>query len=305
MRKLIVYSLVSASLLMTSSHAISQYYFYNNDYYEADLTIEIGGSAGGMNCLTDLGGRKGAGGKFIKDINWNKSRPCAGLYAGVYYRSAIGLRLAVNLGGVAASDDVLKNDQSLAYARFLRNLSFRSSVREALLLGEFHPLMVNGSKAGCPVISPYIYAGIGYFAFNPEAPINNTWIRLAGMHTEGQGFKEYPERRAYQLSQFNFPVGAGLKYEASPVFCLGLEVTYRVLDTDYLDDVSKTYVNPELFSKYLPSPVAALAEDLSDRGLSPAAGNRQLNEKRGNDKNDDAYFSFDLKLAVVIGRQRR
>lgn len=39
--------------------AVCQYYFYNENYFEPALTWEIGISTGGMNCLTDLGGKKG------------------------------------------------------------------------------------------------------------------------------------------------------------------------------------------------------------------------------------------------------
>ena len=33
------------------------------------------------------------------------------------------------------------------------------------------------------------------------------------LHTEGEGFAEYPDRKEYKLKQINFPVGAGIKYK--------------------------------------------------------------------------------------------
>jgi hypothetical protein len=84
--------------------AMSQYYFYNDEYYESALTWEAGLSAGGMNCLTDLGGRKGAGKKFIKDINWNATRPCGGVYAGINYLDIVAGTLSIYFVPLKASD---------------------------------------------------------------------------------------------------------------------------------------------------------------------------------------------------------
>ena len=54
----------------------AQYYFYDDQYYDNPVIIEIGGSIGIMNCLTDLGGKKGIGKKFIKDLNLINNRLC-------------------------------------------------------------------------------------------------------------------------------------------------------------------------------------------------------------------------------------
>ena len=148
--------------------------------------------------------------------------------------------------------------------------------------------------------------GIGYFCFNPEVFYNNTWINVAGLHLEGQGFKEYPDKKPYKLTQFNMPVGLGLKYETSPVLNFYVEITYRKLWTDYLDDVSKSYIDPELFQQYFPSFKANLARKLADRRLknNPDFVNVP-GDIRGNEKNNDAYFSGVLKMAFIMGRQKR
>ena len=62
-----------------------------------------------------------------------------------------------------------------------------------------------------PAVSPYILAGIGYFHFNPQANLNDNYVDLQPLHTEGQGFAEYPNVKEYKLSQINFPVGIGSK----------------------------------------------------------------------------------------------
>lgn len=303
MKRLASFLSILMCVFSFSIKASSQYYFYDNDYYDGPVNLELGFSAGGMNCLTDLGGRKGTGKKFIKDINWNATRFYGSLYAGVTYNCIIAARLEFSLGQITASDKFLKNDGSASYGRLMRNLSFRSGIAEASLLLELHPLAIINLS---PALSPYILSGIGYFRFSPQAFVNNSWIMLSALHTEGQGFLEYKDRKPYKLTQLNMPAGCGLKYEVSATVTCRFEVVYRKLWTDYLDDVSKAYIDESLFDRYLSSPEAALARKLSDRRLPSGPDSMpKPGSKRGNDKDNDAYFSFAIKAALVLGRTKR
>ena len=42
----------------------------------------------------------------------------------------------------------------------------------------------------------------------------------------------------------NIPMGAGIKYYASERINLSTELLYRKTFTDYIDDVSKNYIDP-------------------------------------------------------------
>lgn len=307
MHKFILFNIVLITGIIISSNVFSQYYFYNEDYYYAAVTWEAGFSAGGMNCLTDLGGKKGPGKKFIKDVNWHYTRPCGSLYASIDYLEVSAARLELSFGQVAASDHVLANDRSEGYGRFLRNLNFRTTIREFSFTLECYPFsIIKPTGTNLPSFNPYIIAGVGSFSFRPETFYNNSWINVSALHTEGQGFAEYPDRKLYKLTQLNMPVGFGLKYELSPVICTRFEIMYRKLWTDYLDDVSKTYIDPALFARYFSAPKAGMALQLADRSLlNNSTGRGRQGEIRGNDKNNDAYFSFNIKFGVVFGRQRR
>lgn len=307
MHKFIRYHIAIIAGVVISSSVFCQYYFYNEDYYDATLTWDAGFSAGGMNCLTDLGGKKGIGKKFIKDINWSSTRPSGSIYAGVDYLHILGARLELSFGQVTANDHVLVNDRSAAYGRFLRNLNFRTNIREFSFTLECYPFaIIKQSDKDLPVFVPYIFAGIGWFNFSPETYYNNIWINVSELHTEGQGFTEYPDRKIYKLIQHNLPFGAGLKYEASPVLNLRFELMYRKLWTDYLDDVSKTYIDPAFFGHYLSAPKAALAVKLADRRLlANTTWSRNQGDIRGNNTNNDAYFSCNIKVGFVLGRQKR
>ncbi len=296
------------SVLIIAHTASPQSYFYNNRYYDKDLLYELNVSAGGMNCLTDLGGRSGPGKGFIKDLNIGHTRLTAGFGAGLIYRYKTGIRLDLNAGTLYANDNILKDDASEARMRYLRNLHFRSTVLELLVITEWFPLamLFTAGHEGAPRFAPYMMGGVGLFYFNPQANLNGIWIDLRPLRTEGQGFHEYPDRKPYTLTQVNFPVGIGLKYELSALFNLKLEILHRITTTDYLDDVSTTYIHPALFGNYLDAPGAGLAAALYDRR---AGLNVQYTAApgaiRGSSKRNDAYFSVMLKLSLVIGRTRR
>jgi len=280
----------------------AQYYYYNDRYYENAVVFELGGSIGVMNSLTDLGGKKGVGKNFIKDINWKNSKPSFGLYVLAMYKDAVGVRLEGTFGSVQGADSLLKPVAASTLGRYERNLSFKSKITDFQLALEIHPLFFkNYSDEGPPMISPYAVIGIGYYSFDPQAELNGQWYALQPLHTEGQGFAEYPDRKPYKLTQMNIAAGLGVKYELNSMFNVRLEIVYRILSTDYLDDASTDFIDPSLFNNYLPSNQAAIAQQLYDRKITDSVAT----PFRGNPKNNDAFFSIQLKFGMTIGRQRR
>ncbi|MEO7445113.1 MAG: hypothetical protein ABIT96_00925, partial [Ferruginibacter sp.] len=249
--------------------ASAQYYYYNDDYFDTPLLFEMGGSVNAMNCLTDIGGHKGLGTDWFKDLNIGKTHLAGGFYAALLYRYAWGLRLEGTYGNISANDNVLVGIQDIAKERYNRNTNFRSTITEIAAIAEFHLLHIfidwPSRDDSPPRYSPYLLGGIGYFSFNPQAKLNNRFIDLQPLSTEGQGFKEYPNRPVYKLKQINYPVGAGVKYELSPLVNLRLEFVYRILNTDYLDDVSTRYIDPNLFANYFTGSKLTNALLLNDR----------------------------------------
>ncbi len=217
------------------------------------------------------------------------------------YKEAIGARLEVTFGNVGSYDSILKKVGPSTYGRYERNLSFRSNITDIQLVAEVHPLLFKTYDEGeYPSLSPYFVAGLGFFSFNPEAQLNNQWYSLQPLHTEGQGFAEYPDRKTYKLGQFNIPLGIGIKYEITPVINARLEVVHRTLFTDYLDDVSNVdYIDPTLFSNYLSPAQASLAQQLYDRRISTVKNNQ-----RGDPKDNDAFFTVQIKFGMTLRAKR-
>ena len=301
MKRPLVSVLVYLSVLQ-SHPAAAQYYYYNDKYIGSDWVFELGGSAGIMNSLTDIGGKKGIGKKFIKDLNWKMTKPSFSIYAIGMYRDVIGIRIEGTFGSIRSYDSVLKKAGPSTFGRYERNLSFKSTIADIQLAAEIHPFFFKNYEEGkAPLFSPYVVAGIGFFSFNPRAYLNGQWHYLHPLRTEGQGFAEYPGRQPYKLTQLNVPLGIGIKYELSAFLNARLEFMYRILFTDYLDDASNVdYIDPTLFNNYLAPTQVAFAQQLYDRRISTIKNNQ-----RGDPKDNDAFFTVQLKIGVTLRSVRK
>lgn len=295
--------LIAGPPLQSSAQSFAQYNYADDPYFNNDYTYELGASLGIMNCFTDLGGRKGSGKSSIKDFNFGNSQFAGSIYFSGAYRYFIAVRIEGTFGRVKASDNVLKTISSSSPYRYHRNLSFRSTINEMILVTEIHPLYFKKFEKGqkLPRCSPYLVAGIGYFSFKPKARINKTWVELKPLSTEGEGFAEYPGRKPYKLKQINFPLGFGFKYKVSPNINVGVECVSRILNTDYLDDVSTNYIDKEIFPKYFSGGKLANALQLNDRKheIDPSL-TAAINEIRGNPNKNDSYFSISFKLGYLF-----
>ena len=297
-------------LFCITQQSDAQQYFYDNNYYNNPLTFEAGISFGPMNSLTDIGGRIGRGQRGPKDLNIKSTTLYGSIYASAIYKNILALRLEGTIGSVKSHDSLLvnaKNNGSIG--RYNRNLSFRSPIDEISLTAELHVLDLLrpfDPEKFPPAFSPYLIGGVGFFHFNPQALLNSRWIDLQPLHTEGEGFAEYPQSKEYRLNQINIPLGVGVKYELSSKFNLRLEYINRILFTDYLDDVHGKYINPAVFYNYLTGQQLIDAVILNNRVRSDAVPNLTTARPggiRGNPLNNDSYFTINLKVGFVFGRE--
>lgn len=281
-----------------SKNSFAQFYYYNDKYYSTAFLYEVGVGAGVMNCVTDIGGANTDVATYFNEIKMKNTHQSKNIYAGVMYQNMVGLRLEGTLGKVSSADSTISGKTNNLISKNVRNLSFRSNISEMALLLEFHPLQLLNFEI-IPYLSPYVVAGVGWFHFNPQAELNGKWIDLHPLHTEGEGFAEYPDRKPYSLSQFNTPLGFGLRYEVSGIFNVRLEFLHRRLYTDYLDDAStKKYIDPSLFAKYLSPSDAANARILFNRSKDGS-----IPVFRGHYQNNDAYMTLSVKVGFTLGRE--
>lgn len=277
-------------------------------YSDSGPFSEIGITVGPSNFLGDLGGHLGKGQTFLKDNNFNLTKLSVGAHFSYYPKDYVGVRLAVNIGKLEGDDKVIKGKGGLEEARYNRGLNFRSKFFEAILVGELYPtvFLEEDPSDVYHKLRPYGVIGVGVFHFNPQGLdlATGQWVNLQPLHLEGQGSAAYPDRKNYSLWQPNIPLGVGIKYWASDNLSLGLEVIYRKTFTDYVDDVSTTYVGNAFYDANLTPSQAALAKRMADKsnngaGGAPAYG--QAGDQRGTAQNKDAYYTFGIKLGIRLG----
>jgi hypothetical protein len=212
--------------------------------------------------------------------------------AGVQYDLTGHISLLSNLtyGKVGASD-ALSNKADLK----ARNLSFQSNIAEWNVLAEYNLLDLREHR-----FTPYVFAGVAIFHFNPYATDTfNQKVYLRPLSTEGEGLAQYPGHKPYALTQIAIPFGGGIKFRISESIVLAYEIGLRKLFTDYLDDVSTTYVDQAtLLAAKGPEAVEMAYRGNQIKGGAPYPASGNL---RGNSKNKDWYYMSGLRVAIDFG----
>ncbi len=295
--------LICISLLHS---AYSQAFIFGNENVKLETGIYFGPSF----FLGDLGGNRGKGTSFLKDLNLKLTKMVKGAFITLYPNTWLGFRIGANVTYLEGRDDIIKTNGIDEIWRKQRNLDFKTTVLEAYGCVEIYPSMFfNRGIEFEPRLRPYGLIGLGIFHFNPQGSLtdangNKTWYYLQPLRTEGQGMAEYPYSKPYKLTQLNIPIGGGIKYYVSDRMNFSMELMYRKTFTDYIDDVSKNYVDPKVFVKYLSAQDAAIATKISDKTIPiifPGMTRWPSGTQRGDKKDGDAYFSMLAKIGIRLG----
>jgi hypothetical protein len=268
--------------------------------------FELGVGLGPMFFVGDLGGNKGVGRSFVKDLDLPLAKLSKGVYLNYYPTEFIGVRLAANLGYLEGDDSQAPDKGGAEMDRRERGLSFRTQIKEAYAALEIYPTYFIERYDGLQgKLRPYLLAGAGMFKFDPETKdVDGRWVKTAPLRLEGQGFAEYPDSKPYNLTQKHVLGGIGFKYYIKENLYLGLEILHRKLFTDYVDDVSNNYyIDPIYFDQYLSPAQAVQARRLYYRGTYSFPSTRPYEEfaQRGDPKQNDAFFSSILRFGWRIG----
>jgi len=268
--------------------------------------VEVGIGLGPMFFLGDLGGNAGIGmSTWLKDVQFPLTKLSKGLYVEVYPAEWLGFRFAANQGKLDGYDSKTKNKGGEEVHRLERNLQFRTNILEGYLSAEIYPSVFFERYEGlAKKFRPYGLIGVGVFHFNPKGQYfapngTSSWVPLHPLRLEGQGFAEYPDRKPYSLTQLEIPMGVGFKYYLKENMYVGMEVLHRDLFTDYVDDVSTTYIGVNRFAKYLSPEQAAMANQLYYRKFFvPSAPQLRVpdEKQRGDATQNDAFFSAILRI---------
>jgi hypothetical protein len=238
-------------------------------------------------------------GHYFGDLNTRARLNRAKLAGTVFFRKNMGNYIAVRIG--ASFAQLGYSDQYNTHNTYMyqRNLSFNTKVWEVTLQGDFNFFRF---MPGEPQFSftPYITFGAGVFTFDPYAYLRGEKIMLRPLGTEGQGSSLYPDRKPYSSMAICIPFGGGVKYALNERVNIAFEVLYRFTNTDYLDDVSKTYVDPAAFPLN-PDGSTSNAQLLSDRSYELGEPIGIPGRQRGNSRQKDQFvtamvhFTFNLQ----------
>ncbi len=280
--------------------------FGDNDKTKWEAGLNFGPSF----FLGDLGGNAGKGTRFLKDVNLKLTKLMKGAYISMYPKKWVGLRIAADYTYLEGDDAIIKTNGIDEIHRKQRNLDFKSNVWEVYGALELFPTMFFSKEDYDPMFRPYALIGLGLFHFNPQGSLkdaagNKTWYYLHPLKTEGQGMAEYAYNKPYKLTQMNIPLGAGIKCVASERLVISMELLYRKTFTDYIDDVSKNYIDPKYFSKYLSAKDAAIAYQISDKLtpiIFPGMTRMIPGMERGDKTEGDTYFSIIAKIGFRLGQ---
>lgn len=272
MRKFLLILIVSLPIISFAQNAIVQ---------EGEFGIGIGAA------------------HYFGDLNTRAKLNRPKLATGIFFRknfsNYVALRISGNFAQLGYSD--IYNTQNEFMHR--RNLSFNTNVWELGLQGDFNFYKFMPGEEDFR-FTPYITFGVSVFSYDPYAYLNGQKYYLRTLGTEGQGSTQYPDRKPYSSMALALPFGVGFKYSINARTNLGVEVVYRFTNTDYLDDVSKTYVDPSVFPPN-PDGTPNPALLLSDRSYETGTPIGVKGLQRGNSQNKDAfvtalfYVSFNLQ----------
>ena len=247
--------------------------------------FHLGVFAGGANYLGDL-----------NDNLYSRTKLAAGVSLNYELSDRVMLRGGLQFGKVEGADKYTGSET----IKQIRNLGFQSNITEFSLVGELTAFNLYNIRW-----SPYAFAGIAVYRFNPFTEDSGSKVFLQPFGTEGQGLTQYPDRKPYSLTQFSIPFGGGIKYTINENIRVGLELGMRRLFTDYLDDVSTTYADEDLL-------LAAKGPDAvkyAYRGDEvpgevpnyPDVGYPAKDAQRGNPKANDWIYFTGIHLTFRLG----
>lgn len=217
---------------------------------------------------------------YIGDINPQKHFAMPDLEFGGVARYNLNSRWTFRADYTYAT--VKASDEKIGW-RPERGLGFRSTIHDISLIAEFNFLeyYTGNPKRNC---SPYIFAGVSGFMFNPCCTVDSIGAELRPLKTEGY---------EYQTINISIPFGLGVKLALSKHIAATFEWRLQKTFTDYLDDCGTVY--PEIHA------VGADGFDYSD-----PTGNYQPYQQRGNSAYKDwfgeARVSFTWKFNLPDGR---
>jgi hypothetical protein len=235
---------------------------------------------------------------YFGDLNNRNQINRPKIALGAFVRKQFGNYTAVRLSAhyaLLGYSDIYSDNQY----QIRRNLSFNTNIFEIALQGDFNFFKFIPTDPAHS-FTPYATLGIGFFSYDPYAFYGNEKVYLRPLNTEGEGF--YKGRKSYGSMAMCFPIGFGLKYAINDKVNLSFEVTHRFTTTDYIDDVSTTYIGVDKFPS--PNGGKSIAAIMQDRSVEVGTPIGIEGRQRGFSKQKDQYIIAEFGVSFNITSYR-
>jgi hypothetical protein len=217
--------------------------------------------------------------------------------------------------------------------RYLRNLEFRNTIKELSVVAVFDLFENMATYISRVRWTPYAYLGVAGFLSEPKArapqndlygnplPEAGEWVKLRKLGTEGQ-YANLPETSAnygikpYKPLQFAIPIGLGARFRINQVLDVWGDIGFRYTFTDYLDDVSRNYIDLDQFdselaramsyrTNELPAgerPATTIPSGTSGVLTVPGYGSEGTGQNiRGSRNDKDIYMVTSIRITYILG----
>jgi hypothetical protein len=242
---------------------------------------------GGLTLPTYWGDLNGV--SFLKSI---KTSTNFGVSIGLLYpvSNSLTLEPSLSIGKFQGADSLSANQSTRT-----RNLSFYSRIINAQLKAMYHPFEITISEMA---YAPFVSAGFNVFNFDPKTQYKGLEYRLQPLGTEGQGMPGFAPK--YKLYSYGFSGGGGLKVRINDNSTLVIQSEAVITNTDYIDDVGRSYVNFFELSSGNGLLAATLADRTGELTGSDQPTIRPTGTQRGGSAKD-LFFLTSVRFYYTIG----
>ncbi len=216
-----------------------------------------------------------------------------GLVGRYNFDERISLKGSLNYARIHADD----SDSDNFFER-ARGLNFSSQLIDATAHIEFNFFpYIHGHKE--LFFTPYLAAGVSMTRFDPKTSffdpdlMETISVALQPLGTEGQLPGE-------EYSRFSpgFSIGGGFKFDLNKLWSINIEVATRRVLSDYIDDVSSVYANPDDIDG---NRRIILGSGVFPSDIADPTGNFEEGKQRGNSRDNDSYTFIGIGVMRYFG----
>lgn len=266
---------------------------------QAQYAWDVGFHLGGANYLGEMGGKDQPRRDFVWDMKLSQTRWAVGGFA----RRKLNRLISVNTGLLymrLQGADEFTEDYG---PRRARNLNFRNDMLEWYVRPEFTIFQDNdlGGRGRYKLdFRLFGYVGAALYYHNPKGQINR----------EGDFYALQPlttELVDYSRIGLAIPAGIGFHFTKKRRHRFGWDMGWRTTFSDYLDDASTVYADPDL----LPGGIGGTAAQLANQtafayALDPTLphpNNYAPGAIRGDPTHNDSYLTMTFTYSYVLRGQ--